>query len=177
MKRFWYPLFAVVIAGVIYYFNQPEPLAPVVEVPIITSPASPESDSQGISPSPNNDRPTLAPAPPKLGPRTFYGELPPNVRKVKDLVMVNTPSPEWQSRLRAHLVRSGGEQLKSVELEPQESYIIMEGVEARNVERVVVTVRAKDGRMTRFFAEVDSESGHVTKSWGGTIHEKTALEH
>ncbi len=47
----------------------------------------------------------------------------------------------------------------------------MDGNEGRNVERVIVTVVAKDGRMTRFFAEVDSESGYVTKSWGATIHE------
>lgn len=85
--------------------------------------------------------------------------------------MANHPTPQWKARLEGHLKLAGGEDLKTLEVTPQESYIIRDGNEGRYVERVVVTVTAKDGRFTRFFAEVDSQSGHVTKSWGATIHE------
>lgn len=175
MKKFWYPTLALSISAIIYFATKvPDTKKNIPEEPTKTN----LDESTPLAPTPVPTQPqtrpteaTLTVAPQKKGNRVFYGELPKGVKSVKELTMVNSPSSQWRNRLETHLKRTGGEQLRELDVEPQESYIIMDGNEARNVERVIVTVIAKDGRMTRFFAEVDSESGYVTKSWGATIHE------
>lgn len=173
MKRLWYPLIALLVGGVLYYLTNPVAPLPSAAVVMPTPPMKADESTPAVPATATPERPAIAPAPIRRGNRYFYGELPPGVTNLSDLTMVNTPAPDWQKKLRSHLLRSSGDKLKRLELLPQESYIIMDGVEGRNVERVVVTVYAKDGRMNRFFAEVDSESGHVTKTWGGVIHENT----
>ncbi len=140
----------------------PREVAPPQEAP-----TRPTAEPVGAPPA----AATLSSAPPRKGTRSLYGDLPEGVQDLSELPMANTPSPDWLPRLESRLRQTGGKELAKLELVPQESYIIVEGGEGRNVERVVVTVRRHDGRFTRFFAEVDSESGHVLKSWGATIHE------
>lgn len=187
MRRFWFPLIALAVGWLIYWYSLPGkredklvtprshtgtaiPTAPASPSKTVTSAASqaPEADH---APTPAEARPTLASPPPHMGNRMFYGELPEGVRSLKELPMGNRPSPQWKSRLVKHLRVSGGEQLKELRVEPQESYIILHGTEGLYVERAVVTIDAKDGRHTSFFAEVDSQSGHVLKSWGASIPE------
>jgi hypothetical protein len=76
-----------------------------------------------------------------------------------------------------NLRRIGGAKLKTLQVSPQESYIISDGDEGRMVERVIVKLESKDGEYTSFFAEVDSESGHVIKTWGVAIPEKARHRH
>jgi len=179
MKRWWYAILTLAVGGLIYYATfLPEPRPVPVGHPRPTDDLLPGGRIAAPSASPGHQAPpgtpetaAIRPAPLRKGARSFYGELPPGVESLSELVMVNRPSADWSAKLKQRLVRNGGAQLKEVEIQPQESYIVMDGVEGRNVERVVVSVQAHDGRMTRFFAEVDSETGHVTKSWGAVIHE------
>jgi hypothetical protein len=119
----------------------------------------------------------LAPAPLKKGNRSFYGTLPPALKDINDLRLVNKVSDQWQKKLEVNLRRIGGEKLKTLKVSPQESYIISDGDEGRMVERVIVKLESKDGEYTSFFAEVDSESGHVIKTWGVAIPEKARHRH
>ena len=121
--------------------------------------------------------PSIAPAAQKKGNRTFYGTLPPHIQDISDLKLVNKSSDQWQKKLNTHLRRLGGERLKTLQITPQESYIISEGDAGRLVERVIVKLESKDGVYTSFFAEVDSESGHVLKTWGVAIPEKARHRH
>lgn len=177
MKKWWFTLVALVFATVLYLASRPSRLtSPSADPMWQTYSSGPQASKPTIAEPPpglaaSTPPATIGPAPIRKGQRAFYGELPPGVSDLKDLVMINRPSKDWPSKLRGILTKTGGDQLKELDVEPQESYIIMDGVEGRHVERVVVTVKNKDGRMTRFFAEVDSESGHVTKTWGATLHE------
>ncbi len=119
----------------------------------------------------------LAPAPIKKGNRSFYGSLPSQVETINELPIVNKPSVQWQKKLKENLTRLGGEKLKTMQITPQESYIILDGNNGRMVERVIVKLESKDGEYTSFFAEVDSESGHVLKTWGVAIPEKARHRH
>ncbi len=122
-------------------------------------------------PRPNDDR--IAPPPLKRGNRVFYGALPEGVKDIQSLPMANRPTREWRRRLETQLKKLGGDQLKSLDISPQESYVIPDGSAGRYVERVVVKISGKKGEFTSFFAEVDSETGHVLKSWGAAIPEKS----
>ncbi len=137
----------------------------------LTAKAKPQQTAPPILP------PVLAPAPLKRGNRSFYGTLPPALKDIKDLKLVNKPSAQWQKKLEVNLRRLGGEKLKTLQVSPQESYIIPDGDEGRMVERVIVKLESKDGEYTSFFAEVDSESGHVIKTWGVAIPEKARHRH
>jgi hypothetical protein len=126
-------------------------------------------------PKPQDD--VIAPAPLKKGARSFYGQLPKGVRDIRQLRMVNKPSPTWRKKVESHLKRLGGQDLKTLELTPEESYIIPDGDAGRYVERVSVKLTSKKGDYTSFFAEVDAETGYVMKTWGAAIPERTRHSH
>jgi hypothetical protein len=119
----------------------------------------------------------IRPAPLKKGTRPFYGSLPQGVANSRQLTMANKPSPQWRKKLETHIKKLGGENLKSYSVTPEESYVIPDGSEGRYVERVVVKITGKKGEYTSFFAEVDSETGYVIKSWGAAIPEKRSHRH
>lgn len=119
----------------------------------------------------------LGPAPLKKGTRPFYGSLPPGVQNIRQLKMANKPSPEWRKKLVTHIKRIGGANLKSYSVTPEESYVVPDGDAGRYVERVTVKITGKKGEYTSFFAEVDSETGYVIKSWGAAIPEKRSHRH
>ncbi len=116
-------------------------------------------------------------APLKKGTRPFYGSLPPGVQNIRQLKMANKPSPEWRKKLVTHIKRIGGPNLKSYSVTPEESYVVPDGDAGRYVERVTVKITGKKGEYTSFFAEVDSETGYVIKSWGAAIPEKRSHRH
>lgn len=91
--------------------------------------------------------------------------------------MANKPSPEWRKKLNSHIKRIGGANLKSYSVTPEESYVVSDGDAGRYVERVTVKITGKKGEYTSFFAEVDSETGYVIKSWGAAIPEKRRHRH
>jgi hypothetical protein len=91
--------------------------------------------------------------------------------------MANKPVKEWLPRLKVNLQKQGGDRLKELKIIPEESYVISDGGAGRYVERVTVKLTAKDGGYTSFFAEVDSETGYVLKTWGVAIQEKTPHRH
>jgi|GEM_PF-3265646 len=119
----------------------------------------------------------IAPAPLKKGTRPFYGTLPPGVQNIRELKMANKPSPEWRKKLSTHIKRIGGPNLKTYSVTPEESYVVSDGDAGRYVERVTVKITGKKGEYTSFFAEVDSETGYVIKSWGAAIPEKRRHRH
>lgn len=166
-------VFLSLIVGLsIFYWmkSRPAPVADNVSSPALPAPIPlPEPKVIGDE--------TIAPAPLKKGSRAFYGALPEGVKDIESMPMANKPSKDWIKRLRAHLTRHSGDRLKSVDLDPQESYIIPDAGGGRYVERVIVKVKGKKGESTTFFAEVDSESGYVLKSWGATIQEKRRHSH
>jgi hypothetical protein len=138
-----------------------------------TTPLIPSQDYPGsvLPPSPKGDE-TISAPPLQKGSRAFYGTLPEGIKDIRDLPMANKPSKEWRSHLNVHLKKIGGKRLKSAQVTPQESYIIPDGNAGRYVERVIIKIRGNEGEYTSFFAEVDSQTGYVLKSWGAAIHEK-----
>lgn len=181
MKRWWWPALGVLMtAGVIYWldtkqsFDDSSPQAPQTP-PVSASPNVPAPPLPMAPRASDLADDTLTPPPPKKAGRSFYGDLPEGVESLDELPMLNKPSTHWRTLLRSQIQRTSGKDLKELDIQPQESYIIMDNGEGRFVERVIMTVRAKDGRFTRFFAEVDSESGHVLKTWGAIIHEKSHI--
>jgi len=175
MKRALVALIAVLLtAGVVHLLTRPAPEAPPAPKAPQTAPTPqrPTPDAPQVpAPADSKRDDIIAPSLPKRDGRPFYGELPEGIKRLADLPMANRPSPRWRGNLESQIRRNGGTALSKMETKPQESYIIRDGEAGRYVERVVVTVHAKDGRFTRFFAEVDSESGHVLKTWGSVIHE------
>jgi hypothetical protein len=176
MKRSWAIAAAVFILGLFVLWKRsppstdPTPAAPpIIFSPPPTEPAKAPTPSAQAPAAPAV--PTVSAPPQRKAGRPFYGDLPRGVGSLQALPMANRPSADWPKRVEDNLRRVGGGDLKTLEIAPQESYIILDGQEGRYVERVVVTVTSKDGRFTRFFAEVDSQSGHVTKTWGATIHD------
>jgi hypothetical protein len=139
--------------------------------PDVSLPSTHTPQIPGVPPA------VLAPAPLKKGNRSFYGTLSPALKDINDLRLVNKVSDQWQKKLEVNLRRIGGAKLKTLQVSPQESYIISDGDEGRMVERVIVKLESKDGEYTSFFAEVDSESGHVIKTWGVAIPEKSRHRH
>lgn len=164
----------IVMASIMLWQRQqrpdPIPEAPRPQIPAKTIPKSPEPPQQ------RGDE-TIAPAPLKKGTRPFYGNLPEGVRNIRELPMANRPSPQWRKKLETHIKRIGGPNLKTYSVTPEESYVVPDGQEGRYVERVVVQITGKKGEYTSFFAEVDSETGHVIKSWGAAIPEKRSHRH
>jgi hypothetical protein len=177
MKRWWWPALGVLItASVIYWLDKKQSIdAPSTTTsqtpPATTLPSLQVPPTPVLPASPDLTADTITNPPPKKAGRSFYGDLPEGVESLDELPMINKPSTQWRKLLHSQIQGTSGKALKELEIRPQESYIIMDNGEGRFVERVIMTVRAKDGRFTRFFAEVDSESGHVLKTWGAIIHE------
>ena len=175
-------LLLLVIASVatLYRFARLSPElpapAPNAQDPVEARPITPDAPKDAAQPPTTNSSipPTIsAPAPKRQG-RTFYGSLPDGVASLAELPMANTPTKDWLPTVKQRLRTQAGATLKELNITPEESYIIRDGNGGRFVERVRVKVESKDGRYTSFFAEVDSESGHVLKTWGAAIPERPA---
>ncbi len=153
--------------------------APVAPEDIVVPRSQPQAQAPVETPEAPIQRgdETLSPAPLKKGTRPFYGALPPGVQNIRQLKMANKPSPEWRKKLVTHIKRIGGANLKSYSVTPEESYVVPDGDAGRYVERVTVKITGKKGEYTSFFAEVDSETGYVIKSWGAAIPEKRGHRH
>jgi hypothetical protein len=114
-------------------------------------------------------------------PASVYKPLPANQRPLHGVLargvdpgqvkQLNRPQESFLSGTKKYLENAGGDQLSQVEIEPHSSYTIVEGDGLRHVEKVAISAWRKDGRLTRFFAEVDSESGFVLKTWGHLVRE------
>ena len=162
---------AVLVMGAVYLWQQNKPSdEPVILQP--TPPAVKPPESIGKAPQPSIIAPPL-----KKGSRPFYGSLPQGITDIRKLPMANRPVKEWLPRLKVNLQKQGGDRLKELKVIPEESYVISDAGAGRYVERVTVKLRAKDGAYTSFFAEVDSETGYVLKTWGVAIQEKTPHRH
>jgi hypothetical protein len=139
-------------------------------------PSDPGPSPVTTPPSPSAG-PAIQKAPLKKANRLYYGDLPEDVSSIDDLIIVNRYDPQWKKKMEVHIKRLGGDKLKDYSLTPQESYIIADSGGGRLVERVLVKLESKDGQYTSFFAEVDSESGYVLKTWGMAIPEKKRHSH
>lgn len=164
----------IVVASVMLWYRQHP-------VPSVVGPERPAPEQRSVSHPPEKPLKrgdeTIGPAPLKKDARPFYGSLPPGVRNIRELPMANKPSSVWRKKLETHLKRIAGPNLKTYSVTPEESYVIPDGPEGRYVERVSVQITGKKGEYTSFFAEVDSETGHVLKSWGAAIPEKRRHRH
>lgn len=161
----------VVFAGLVtfYFSRQPqntEAPPPIVDVPMAPTPAAPAPEPAQIKA-----------APLKLGARSYYGTLPEGVKDISSLPLSNRPTSKWLPNLKDHLRKQGGSRLVDLSVTPEESYVISDGGAGRFVERVTVKLKGKDGAYTSFFAEVDSETGYVLKTWGAAIQEKPRHRH
>lgn len=162
---------AVFSMGAVYLWQQNKPS----EEPVVLKPTPPvvKPPVAIVRPQP----PTIIAPPLKKGSRPFYGSLPQGITDIRKLPMANKPVKEWLPRLKVNLQKQGGNRLKDLKIIPEESYVIPDGGAGRYVERVTVKLTAKDGGYTSFFAEVDSETGYVLKTWGVAIQEKTPHRH
>ena len=167
-------ILGIVVTSVMLWFRQ-RPMPAIVEAPQ-TDPATQVLPKNPETPIQRGDE-TMSSAPLKKGTRPFYGSLPQGVQNIRQLPMANKPSSVWRKKLETHIKKLGGANLKSYSVTPEESYVIPDGQEGRYVERVVVTITGKKGEYTSFFAEVDSETGYVIKSWGAAIPEKRGHRH
>lgn len=160
----------IVFAGLVTFYiaRQPEEMKtppPVVDVPMPTPEAPVPEPAQ------------IKAAPLKLGARSYYGSLPEGVKDISSLPLANRPTSKWLPQLKDHLRKQGGSRLVDLSVTPEESYVISDGGAGRFVERVTVKLKGKDGAYTSFFAEVDSETGYVLKTWGAAIQEKPRHRH
>ncbi|MBY0517138.1 MAG: hypothetical protein K2P81_09530 [Bacteriovoracaceae bacterium] len=173
-------IFLIAALFIVSYFtwqrlkHEDQKKTPEIAEPHKTPPLIPSQNYPGpiLPPSQKGDE-TISAPPLQRGSRAFYGVLPEGIKNINDLPMANKPSKEWKSNLNQHLKKIGGTKLQSAEITPQESYIIPDGNAGRYVERVIIRIRSNEGEYTSFFAEVDSQSGYVLKSWGAAIQEKT----
>jgi hypothetical protein len=168
-----FSLFVFSILAMWYFVRKPAPPIVEIEQPETQVPRRVVKPPVAIKPPDTK----MAPALPKIGNRTYYGQLPSGVSDLKDLKLYNSQSKDWRKKLETHIVKLGGENLKDYKIIPEESYIIPESDGGRMVERVVVKINGKDGQYTSFFAEVDSETGYVMKTWGVAIQEKRPHRH
>jgi hypothetical protein len=162
---------AVLIMGAVYVWQQ----RTTTEEPVVLQPTPPAVKPPVTVVPPQ--QPTIIAPPLKKGSRPFYGSLPQGITDIRKLPMANRPVKEWLPRLKVNLQKQGGDRLKELKVIPEESYVISDGGAGRYVERVTVKLTAKDGGYTSFFAEVDSETGYVLKTWGVAIQEKTPHRH
>lgn len=162
---------AVLVMGAVYLWQQNQPS----EGPVVLQPTPPVVKPPVIIAKPQ--QPMIIAPPLKKGSRPFYGALPQGITDIRKLPMANKPVKEWLARLKVNLEKQGGDRLKELKVIPEESYVISDAGAGRYVERVTVKLTAKDGAYTSFFAEVDSETGYVLKTWGVAIQEKTPHRH
>ena len=166
-------LLAIIVVPALFYYYGQFKNTPVEKV------ATPEPKKVVVPPQalPDQAKPMIIAPPLKKGSRPFYGSLPQGITDIRKLPMANKPVKEWLPRLKVNLQKQGGDRLKELKVIPEESYVISDGGAGRYVERVTVKLTAKDGGYTSFFAEVDSETGYVLKTWGVAIQEKTPHHH
>lgn len=161
----------VLLTILLWYRSRTKPIIP-------EQPSSPSTKSTPTTPPQAKviGDETLSRPPLKIGPRSLYGDLPEGIKSVDALPLANKPGP-WKRALEAQIKRQGGKTLKSADIEHQESYIIIDGGAGRYVERVIVKVKGVKGETNSFFAEVDSETGYVMKTWGSIIQERPTHSH
>lgn len=89
--------------------------------------------------------------------------------EVKDLVVRNVVSPKWEDGLRKSLSLQGGNSLKSISVQKNESLIWVQDGGALNVESVTVKLKDFSDRETSFRAMVDSSNGKIIQTWDQPI--------
>jgi hypothetical protein len=82
---------------------------------------------------------------------------------------VNTPSPEWESKLKNSLKEQGGNLIKEINVKKERSLVYVKDENSLQVESVVITVKNQLNVQSSFRALVDSQTGKVLESWDRTI--------
>lgn len=158
------PLIIVAIAS-FYYFNKKQ----------VTSVALKER-SQAIEKTSTSKRaPASVPTsqvmhkqatPEKIQERKWVG----NKKMPRDkIIFVNSPKKEWKTLFMKKISRGLPADV-DIEVQDEESLVILEGKMARNTEQVVVIYNSSAKRNS-YRAMVDSQSGKIIRTWDHTIHE------
>ena len=88
---------------------------------------------------------------------------------------INTPSPEWEKRLETSLKAQGGNSLKEIKIQKENSLVWMRDENPLLVESVVITLINQKDMESSFRALVDSQTGKVLESWDQTIFDPTKV--
>ena len=88
---------------------------------------------------------------------------------------INKPSPEWEKRLETSLKAQGGNSLKEIKIQKENSLVWMRDENPLLVESVVITLINQKDMESSFRALVDSQTGKVLESWDQTIFDPTKV--
>lgn len=94
----------------------------------------------------------------------------PDQASLKDLEVKNEVHKEWRKRMATNLMRFQDEETKLL-VNKLESMVILDKGKGLNVEKVHVKYITKSGRHYGFHALVNSETGHVIRTWNRIHHE------
>lgn len=90
-------------------------------------------------------------------------------RTPASLGYVNTPSPDWEDRLEASLKAQGGQNLKSITIKNEKSFVWDREENPLFVQSVVVTLVNQQEAQSSFRAIVDAQTGKILETWDQTI--------
>jgi hypothetical protein len=90
-------------------------------------------------------------------------------RSPASLGYVNSPSPDWQDRLEASLKAQGGQNLKTVTIKSEKSFVWDREENPLFVQSVVVTLVNQQEAQSSFRAIVDAQTGKILETWDQTI--------
>jgi len=82
---------------------------------------------------------------------------------------VNTPSPDWEKKLVTSLKTQGGNSLKEIKVQKENSLVWLKDENPLLVESVIVTLINHQEMESSFRALVDSQTGKVLESWDRSI--------
>ncbi len=99
----------------------------------------------------------------------------PTNRTPASVSYINKPSPEWEKRLETSLKAQGGNSLKEIKIQKENSLVWMRDENPLLVESVVITLINQKDMESSFRALVDSQTGKVLESWDQTIFDPTKV--
>lgn len=84
---------------------------------------------------------------------------------LKNLKIMNTPSPQWKENLISTLQMQAGDKLKDISIKKVDSYVSANDGIALFVESVVVTAYNQRNEESQFRILVDAQNGKILQSW------------
>jgi hypothetical protein len=82
---------------------------------------------------------------------------------------INRPSPDWQKKLKSHLLRQAGNSLKDIKILQERSLVWVRDENALQVESVLISLKDQRDMESSFRALIDSQTGKVLETWDRTI--------
>lgn len=89
--------------------------------------------------------------------------------EIKQLQIVNAPSPEWKENLISNLKHQGGEMIKDIKIKKIDSFVWNQDGKGIFVESAIVTLVNQKNEQSSFSVMVDAQSGKILQNWGHPV--------